>query len=134
MGRTVSEVIDALPAHRRRRIHARYRELNDELESLSELRKAVGKAQADIAASLKIRQPSVAKIEKQTDMYLSTLRGYVEALGGELELVVRLPTHWAMRLHQLGEVSSRSIKHAQRSRVRRSTSTRKSSKGLARTG
>jgi hypothetical protein len=134
MGRTVNEVIDALPAHRRRRVHARYRELKDDLESLSELRKAVGKAQGDIAAGLKIRQPSVAKIEKQTDMYLSSLRSHVEALGGKLELVVSLPAHRAIRLHQLGEESGSSVKHAPRSGVRRSASARKSSKHLARTG
>jgi DNA-binding XRE family transcriptional regulator len=76
-------MIDALPKHRRERIDARYREIKDEVESLRELRKAAGKAQAEIAATLRIKQPSVSKIEKQTDMYLSTLRSYVEAIGGE---------------------------------------------------
>src|SRR5919201_580259 len=95
-------MIDALPKERRERVDARYRELKDEVESLRELRKAVGKAQAEIAASLKIKQPSISKIEKQTDMYLSTLRSYVEAMGGELDLIVRLPsrrapTSWSSR-------------------------------------
>jgi DNA-binding XRE family transcriptional regulator len=84
MGRTVGEMIDALPKHRRERIDARYREIKDEVESLRELRKAAGKAQAEIAATLRIKQPSVSKIEKQTDMYLSTLRSYVEAIGASL--------------------------------------------------
>lgn len=104
MGRTLDEMIDSLPKRRRERIDARYRELKEEVESLSELRKAVGKAQAEIAATLKIKQPSVSKIEKQTDMYLSTLRSYVEAIGGKLDLVVRLPARHAVRLHRLGEV------------------------------
>ena len=77
-------MIDALPKHRRERIDARYREIKDEVESLRELRKAAGKAQAEIAATLRIKQPSVSKIEKQTDMYLSTLRSYVEAIGASL--------------------------------------------------
>ena len=106
MGRTLSEMIDALPKQRRERIDARYLELRDDVESLRELRKVAGKAQADIAATLKIKQPSVSKIEKQTDMYLSTLRRYVEAIGGKLDLVVRLPSRRAMRLNQLGEVLS----------------------------
>ena len=97
-------MIDALPKQRRERVDARYRELKDEVESLRELRKAVGKAQAEIAATLKIKQPSISKIEKQTDMYLSTLRSYVEAIGGELDLVVRLPSRRAMRLRRLGDV------------------------------
>src|SRR5437016_973403 len=121
MGRTLSEMIDALPKQRRERIDARYRALKDEVESLSELRKAAGKAQADIAATLKIKQPSVSKIEKQTDMYLSTLRSYVEAIGGELDLVVRLPSRRVMRLHRLGEMLSASAKPAPQRRVGRSS-------------
>ena len=72
------------------------------MESLRELRLIAGKAQAEVAAALKVKQPSVSKIEKQADMYLSTLRSYVEAIGGELELVVKLPRH-RLRLHRLGD-------------------------------
>ncbi|MER9518903.1 helix-turn-helix domain-containing protein [Mesorhizobium sp. M0614] len=46
------------------------------------MRRAAGKAQAEIASVLKIKQPSVSKIEKQADMYLSTLKSCVEAIGG----------------------------------------------------
>jgi DNA-binding XRE family transcriptional regulator len=133
MGRTVGEMIDALPKHRRERIDARYREIKDEVESLRELRKAAGKAQAEIAATLRIKQPSVSKIEKQTDMYLSTLRSYVEAIGGELDLVVRLPARRAMRLHRLGEVLSGPVKPGSQPRVSRSTSAKKPHKHAART-
>jgi hypothetical protein len=63
-----------------------------------------GKAQAEIAAALKIKQPSVSKIERQADMYLSTLRSYVQAIGGELDLVVRLPSRAPVRLHRLGDL------------------------------
>ena len=121
MGRTLSEMIDALPKQRRERVDARHRELKDEVESLRELRKAAGKAQAEIAATLKIKQPSISKIEKQTDMYLSTLRSYVEAIGGELDLVVRLPSRRAMRLHRLGEMLSASAKPVPQRRVGRSS-------------
>ena len=103
MGRTLDEVIEALPKSRRARIDRRYRELRDEVESLQQLRRAAGRAQIDIAAALRIKQPSVSKIEKQTDLYLSTLRSYVEALGGKLELVVRLPAHRPLRIRQLGQ-------------------------------
>jgi len=131
MGRTLNEMIDALPKQRRERIDARYRELKDEVESLSELRKAAGKAQADIAATLKIKQPSVSKIERQTDMYLSTLRSYVEAVGGKLDLVVRLPAHRAIRLHRLGELLS-GAKPASQQRIARSSSAKKPRKRVAR--
>lgn len=124
MGRTLDEVMDALPKQRRARIDARYRQLKDEVEGLKELRKAAGKAQVDIAASLKIKQPSVSKIEKQTDMYLSTLRSYVEAIGGELDIVVRLPARRAMRLRRLGEVLGGPAKPTPSRPVGRSSPTR----------
>jgi DNA-binding XRE family transcriptional regulator len=96
--------MDALPTARCDRVEARYRELKQEVESLRQLRKVAGKAQADIAAALKIKQPSVSKIERQADMYLSTLRSYVKAIGGELELVVHLPSRPALHLHHLGDM------------------------------
>jgi DNA-binding XRE family transcriptional regulator len=101
MGRMLTGMLDTLSAASRER--NRYRDLKAEVESLRALRKVAGKAQADIAAALHIKQPSVSKIEKQADMCISTLRSYVEAIGGELELVVRLPSHPAMRLHHLGD-------------------------------
>ncbi|HEY9214643.1 MAG TPA: XRE family transcriptional regulator [Ancylobacter sp.] len=105
MGRSLDEVVAALPEARRARVEARAEELRDEVESLSELRRVAGKAQIEIAAALNIKQPSVSKIEKQADMYLSTLRSYVEAIGGQLELVVRLPSHAPLRLERLGDVT-----------------------------
>jgi transcriptional regulator with XRE-family HTH domain len=104
MGRTLNDVIGKLPKSRQDHIAARYRALRDEVESLQALRKAAGKAQSEIASTLRISQPSVSKIEKQTDMYLSTLRNYVEAVGGDLELVVRFPKQEPLHLHGLGEV------------------------------
>ncbi|UEM20938.1 helix-turn-helix domain-containing protein [Skermanella mucosa] len=97
-------MIAELPSERQERIEAKYRELKRDVECLRELRQIAGKAQADIAATLNIKQPSVSKIEKQADMYLSTLRSYVEAVGGELELIVKLPDYPAVRLRGFGEV------------------------------
>ncbi|WP_292498473.1 XRE family transcriptional regulator [Mesorhizobium sp.] len=77
-----------------------------EVEGLRELRQIAGKGQAEIASALNIKQPSVSKIENQADMYLSTLKTYVEAVGGKLELVVKLPKRPALRIHQLGEAIS----------------------------
>jgi hypothetical protein len=103
MGRTLDQVMAELPPERQERVEARYRELKQEVEGLRELREIAGKAQLDVAAALQIKQPSVSKIEKQTDMYLSTLRNYIEAIGGRLELVVKLPKRPAIRLHHLGD-------------------------------
>jgi DNA-binding XRE family transcriptional regulator len=107
MGRTLNDVVAALPEARRTRVEARARELIEEVESLSELRRMAGKAQVDIASALRVKQPSISKIEKQADMYLSTLRSYVEAIGGKLELVVRLPSRAPVRIEHLGDVAPR---------------------------
>lgn len=58
---------------------------------LNELRQARGLSQKMLAEILHVQQPSIAKIEKRTDMYLSTLRSHIEAMGGELDVVARFP-------------------------------------------
>ena len=104
MARSVKEIIAELPPERQAAIEARFQELKQEVESLRELRHIAGKAQEDIATALNIKQPSVSKLEKQADMYLSTLRGYVEAIGGKLELTVKLPSRPALHLRNLGDL------------------------------
>ncbi len=105
MGRSLDDVIASLPEARRVRVEARAQELKEEVEGLGELRRVAGKAQTEIASILNIKQPSVSKIEKQADMYLSTLRSYVEAVGGQLELIVRLPSRAPLRIERLGDVA-----------------------------
>lgn len=58
---------------------------------LNELRQARGLSQKMLAEVLHVQQPSIAKLEKRTDMYLSTLRSHIEAMGGELDIVARFP-------------------------------------------
>ena len=58
---------------------------------LNELRQARGLSQKMMAEMLHIQQPAVAKIEKRTDIYLSTLRSHIQAMGGELDIVARFP-------------------------------------------
>ena len=58
---------------------------------LGEIRKQVGLTQKELATTLKIKQPSLSKIENQADMQIGTLTRIIEALGGELELIAHLP-------------------------------------------
>jgi len=73
--------------------------------SLRELRRARAMTQDQLAADLHVGQASIAKLERRTDMYLSTLRRFVEAMGGELEIVARFPDQQLVRLRGLGELS-----------------------------
>ncbi len=58
---------------------------------LNELCQARGLSQKVLAEVLHVQQPSIAKLERRTDMYISTLRSHIEAMGGELEVVARFP-------------------------------------------
>ena len=69
---------------------AKAREMMAEMP-LHELRQALGLSQKNLADVLNVQQPSIAKLEKRTDMYLSSLRSHIEAMGGELEIVARFP-------------------------------------------
>jgi DNA-binding XRE family transcriptional regulator len=114
----LSDFTATLPLEDQDAVDLRFHELKQEVEGLRELRQIAGKAQADIASALNIKQPSVSKIEKQTDMYLSTLRSYVEAVGGKLELTVKLPQRPALRIHHLGNDDAAPQKTARRPRAR----------------
>ncbi len=58
---------------------------------LAELRRARQLSQEQLATELDVQQPAVAKIEKKTDMYISTLRRFINAMGGELEIRAHFP-------------------------------------------
>ncbi len=58
---------------------------------LNELRNARNSTQENIANILEVKQPAVAKMEKRTDMYISTLRNYIEATGGQLRIIASFP-------------------------------------------
>lgn len=58
---------------------------------LAEIRQSVGLTQEELAMALEIKQPTLSRMESQHDMQISTLRRLVRALGGEVDIVVRLP-------------------------------------------
>jgi len=70
---------------------------------LNELRQARGLSQKMLAAVLHVQQPSIAKLEKRTDMYISTLRSHIEAMGGVLEVVAHFP-EGAVRISNFSEI------------------------------
>jgi transcriptional regulator with XRE-family HTH domain len=74
----------------RDRAAKRSRELLGEL-LVAEMRKPSGKSQSQLAKELGIKQPSLSKLENQSDMQISTLRRIVEALGGRLKVMAHFP-------------------------------------------
>jgi transcriptional regulator with XRE-family HTH domain len=88
--RKFRELVKAMPAERQRRIANRVRQSLMSMP-LEEIRKARQMTQAKLADALGVNQGEVSKIEHRTDIYLSTLAGYVEALGGKLEIRAVFP-------------------------------------------
>jgi hypothetical protein len=105
MARTHQEILDSLPADRRGKVAARAAEVRREVEGLRALRLLAERTQEQLAESLGVKQPSVHKMERQSDLYLSTLRRFVEAAGGTLELVVTLPGTGTVHLSGIGEIT-----------------------------
>lgn len=87
------------------RVDARVREALASMP-LAEIRRAVGLTQEELARKLELGQGSVSKIENAADMYLTTLRKYVEALGGELELTASFPDGRKVQIDHLGDFAA----------------------------
>ena len=75
---------------RRARVDARKADLRAAMP-LYELRHARALTQKAVGEALNVNQPAVAKLERRADMYVSKLRAYIEAMGGELRIVARFP-------------------------------------------
>jgi transcriptional regulator with XRE-family HTH domain len=73
-----------------------------ELATLKDLRQAAKQTQEQLAATLGVGQDTISRLEKRSDMLLSTLRQYVESMGGELNLVAQFPNRPPVVLKHLG--------------------------------
>ena len=91
MAMTLNDMMKRLPDERRQKVEARADELVAEELTLRDLRKAHDLTQERMAELLDIGQDSVSRLEKRSDLLLSTLRSYVSAMGGTLDLVARFP-------------------------------------------
>jgi transcriptional regulator with XRE-family HTH domain len=91
MAANVNDKIRKLTPARRRKVEARASELIAEEMTLRELRMARKLTQVRMARTLGITQDSVSRLEKRSDLLLSTLRKTVEAMGGNLSLVAEFP-------------------------------------------
>ncbi|MFC3127199.1 helix-turn-helix domain-containing protein [Pseudoroseomonas globiformis] len=108
-----------LPAARRKRVEAKAEELIAQHMALRDVRKAMGKTQAAVARALKIKQENVARIEARSDMLVSTLRNYIQALGGDVYLTVEMEGLPPMRLEGLGDLAPAATKPKAGSSTRR---------------
>jgi DNA-binding XRE family transcriptional regulator len=104
MSRNVNDIIDKLSPNQRKKVEDRATHLVAEEMTLQQLRHARKLTQQKIAKSLRIGQEGVSKLEKRSDFLLSTLRGYVEAMGGNLSLIAEFPDRKPVVLSGIAEV------------------------------
>lgn len=81
---------DSMSVRSQDRVKKKLKHLRQEM-ALAEVRKAMSLTQTDLAGALHIKQAALARLENRTDMYISSLRKYIAALGGELDIVARFP-------------------------------------------
>ncbi len=85
-----NELTEEFSPERRRRIDDMTNRLIAEMP-LHELRRARSLTQQDLAETLNVNQPAVSKMEQRTDAYISSLRSYIEAVGGRLKITAEFP-------------------------------------------
>ena len=104
--RTLDEILAEMSPERRARIEARKQEMIAEVDGLRAVRKLAGMTQAQIASALGKKQPSVQKMERQADNFVSTLRRFVEAEGGSVEIRVNLPGRPPLVLQEFSDLTA----------------------------
>jgi DNA-binding transcriptional regulator YiaG len=105
MARNFKELRAKMSSRSRARSKAIAQHMMSEL-ALDELREALELTQESLAETLNVTQASVSKMERRSDMYLSTLRKIIEAMGGKLEIIAQMPDG-PVRIRQFNQVRKR---------------------------
>jgi transcriptional regulator with XRE-family HTH domain len=101
---TYNEYKKKLTPEQRSKVDELARKLIAEEKSLREIRKAREYSQVTLAELLGMNQGDLSKFERRTDAYLSTIRRYVEAMGGSLELVATFPDTGPVKIVNIGDL------------------------------
>lgn len=101
---TYDDYMKQLSPERRERVLEMAQKLIAEERSLREIRKAREYSQVTLSEILGMNQGDLSKFERRTDAYLSTIRRYVEAMGGTLELIASFPDTGPVKIANLGDL------------------------------
>lgn len=105
MARNFKELRDKMSPERQARSNAKAKAMMAEMV-LAEIRRESNMTQTELAQAMGVSQPALSKLESQDDMQISTLRRIIHALGGELEMVVKMPGR-TIKLSSFCESASR---------------------------
>jgi transcriptional regulator with XRE-family HTH domain len=104
---TLKNRLKRLPATRRKKINKRAKELIAQEMTLRDLRKALELTQADISSRLHMNQEAISRLERRSDLLLSTLVSYIKAMGGELSLTAKFPNRPPIKLSGFEDIERR---------------------------
>lgn len=98
MTTTLKNRLKKLSITRRKKINKRAKELVAQEMTLRDLRKALNLTQVDVSSKLHMNQEAISRLERRSDLLLSTLVSYIKAMGGELNLTAKFPNRPAIKL------------------------------------
>jgi predicted transcriptional regulator len=98
---TLTKVIKGFSKQRQKAIRINADQYIADYKSLKDIRKQLGITQVDIANKQGVKQVNISNLEKRTDMHISTLKKYVEAMGCQLEINIRMPNKKTVKINTL---------------------------------
>lgn len=98
MPNTLKNILKKLPLDRQEKIASRSKNLISQEMTLRDLRKALELTQNDISSRLHMNQEAISRLERRSDLLLSTLISYINAMGGELSLTAKFPNRPPVKL------------------------------------
>lgn len=104
MSKSFHDKFSALPENRQITIQQRANELIAEEMTLRDLRLALEKTQKDLGATLHMNQDGISRLEKRSDLLLSTLSKYIAALGGTLKITAEFPNRPSVIIHHVSDI------------------------------
>ncbi|HAT8178172.1 TPA: transcriptional regulator [Legionella pneumophila] len=106
MARSLNDKIRSLSKERQDIIEKRANQLIAEEMTLRDLRVALEKTQEDLGAILHMKQDGISRLEKRSDMLISTLSKYISAMGGSLKLMAEFPDRAPIEIHGIADIKS----------------------------
>lgn len=104
MAKSLNDKIKSLPIDRQNSIQERANELIAEEMTLRDLRLALKKTQEDLGTALHMKQDGISRLEKRSDMLISTLNKYINAMGGTLKLTAEFPNRPSVEIYGIANI------------------------------
>lgn len=106
MARSLKDKMKSLSMERKNIIQERANQLISEEMTLRDLRLALEKTQQDLSEVLHIKQDGISRLEKRSDMLISTLSKYISAMGGSLKLTAEFPDRAPVQIQGIADLGS----------------------------